>query len=34
MTTKQLDLKNGTYYFYNDLVNIKNFDHNKLRLDK
>ena len=34
MTTKQLNLKNRTYYFYNDLVNIKNFDHNKLRLEK
>ena len=34
MTTKQLNLKNRTYYFYNDLINIKNFDHNNLRLDK
>ena len=34
MATKQLNLKNRTYYFSNDLVNIKSFDHNKLRLDK
>ena len=34
MTTKQLNLKNRTYHFYNDLINIKNFDHNNLRLDK
>ena len=34
MTTKQLSLKNGAYYFYNDLINIKNFDRNNLRLDK
>ena len=34
MTTKQLDIKNRTYYFYNDLINIKNFHHNNLRLDK
>ena len=34
MTTKQLNLKNRTYYFYNDLINIKNFHHNNLRLDK
>ena len=34
MTTKQLNLKNRTYYFYNNLINIKNFDHNNLRLDK
>ena len=34
MTTKQLNLENRTYHFYNDLINIKNFDHNNLRLDK
>ena len=34
MTTKQLNLKNRTYYFYNDLINIKSFDHNNLRLGK
>ena len=34
MTTKQLNLKNRTYYFYNDLINAKNFDHSNLRLDK
>ena len=34
MTTKQLNLKNRTYYFYNDLINIKNFDHINLRLDQ
>ena len=26
MTTNQINIKNRTYYFYNDLVNIKNFD--------
>ena len=26
MTTKQLNLENRTYYFYNDLINIKDFD--------
>ena len=34
MTTKQINLKNRIYYFYNDLINIKNFDHNSLRLYK
>ena len=34
MTTKQIDIKNRTYYFYNDLVNIKNFYPNMLKLDK
>ena len=31
---KQLNLKNRTYYFYNDLINIKNFNLINLRLDK
>ena len=34
MATKQIDIKNRTYYFYNDLVHIKNFDPNMLKLDK
>ena len=23
---KDIDIKNGTYYFFNDIINIKNFD--------
>ena len=34
MTTKQIDIKNRTYYFYNDLIDIKNVDPNMLKLDK
>ena len=35
MTAKQIDIKkNRTYYFYNNLINIKNFDPNMLKLDK
>ena len=34
MTTKQLDIKNRAYYFYNDLINIKDFDARLLKLDK
>ena len=34
MTNKQIDIKNRTYYFYNDLINIKNFDPSMLRLDE
>ena len=34
MTTKQIDIKNRTYYFHNDLINIKNCDPNMLKLDK
>ena len=28
---KQIDTKNRTYYFYNDVVNIKKFDSNLLK---
>ena len=34
MVTKQLNIKNRTYYFYNDLINIKDFDPKLLKLDK
>ena len=34
MTTKQLNIKNITYYFYNDLINISNFEANNLKLEK
>ena len=31
---KQIDIKNQTYYFYNDMVDIKKFDSNLLKIDK
>ena len=31
---KQIDIKNRTYYFYNDMINIKSFDSNLLKNDK
>ena len=34
VTTKQINIKNRTYYFCNDLINIKDFDSNLLKLDK
>ena len=34
MAIRQPNIKNRTYYFYNDLINIKNFNINKLKLDK
>ena len=34
MTTKQLNIKNKTYYFYNDLINILGFEVNNIKLDK
>ena len=34
ITTKQLDIKNKSYYFCNDLINLSNFSINNLKLDK
>ena len=31
---KQIDIKNRTYYFYNDIINIKKIDSNLLKIDK
>ena len=31
---KQIDIKNPTYYSYNDMINIKNFDAGLLKIDK
>ena len=31
---KQIDIKNRTYYLYNDMINIKIFDSNVLKIDK
>ena len=31
---KQIDIKNRTYYFYNDMIDIKKFDSNLLKIDK
>ena len=31
---KQIDIKNRTYYFYNDIINIKTFDPILLKIDK
>ena len=31
---KQTDIKNRTYYFYNDMVDITKFDTNLLKIDK
>ena len=34
MAIRQLNIKCRTYYFYNDLINIKNFNINNLKLDE
>ena len=31
---KQINIKNRTYYFYNDMINLKNFEPNLLKIDK
>ena len=31
---KQIEIKNRTYYFYNDIINIEEFDSNLLKIDK
>ena len=32
--TKQINIKNRTYYFYNDQTNLKGFDASLLKVDK
>ena len=32
--TKQMSIKNRTYYVYDDMININNFELNLLKLDK
>ena len=31
---KDIDKRNRTYYFFNDIMNIKNFDPNNIKIDK
>ena len=31
---KQIEIKNRTYYFYNDIISIEEFDSNLLKIDK
>ena len=31
---KQINIKNQTYYFYNDMINLKNFEPNLLKIDR
>ena len=33
-TIKQINIKNRTYYFYNDIIDLENFDSSLLKLDK
>ena len=31
---KQISIKDRTYYFYNDMIDIKDFDASLLKIDK
>ena len=31
---KEIEIKNGTYYFYNDMINLQGFESNLLKIDK
>ena len=31
---KQIEIENRTYYFYNDMINFKDFESNLIKIDK
>ena len=31
---KEIDIKNRTFYFFDDMINIKNFDPNEFKIDE
>ena len=31
---KEINIKNRTYYFFDDMINIEDFDPNLLKIDK
>ena len=31
---KDINIKNRTYYFFNDIINIENFDLNDIKIDE
>ena len=31
---KQINIKNRTYYFYNDIIDLENFDSSLLKIGK
>ena len=32
--TKEINIKNRTYYFYNDVIDLDEFDESKIKVDK
>ena len=33
-TTKQINIKNQSYYFYNDIIDLENFNARLSKIDK
>ena len=33
-TIKEINIKNRTYYFYNDIIDLDEFDESKIKVDK
>ena len=33
-TIKEINIKNPTYYFYNDIIDLDDFDESKIKVDK
>ena len=31
---KDIDINNRTYYFFDDIINIENFDSNNIKIDE
>ena len=31
---KDMSIKNSTYYFFDDIIDIKNFDPNEIKIDE
>ena len=31
---KDINIKNRTYYFFNDIIDIENFDRNNIKIDE
>ena len=34
MSIKNINIKNRTYYFFDDIINIKDFDPNNIKIDE
>ena len=34
MSVKDINIKNSTYYFFEDIININEFDPNNIKLDE